>query len=134
MRVFEVGAREDGAGALHEGVQQGEFAVGQAHGGSPLAAGLVRGRVQGEQGAAEDGRGLAALAAQHGAHAGQQFADLEGLEDVVIGAGVQSGDAVVQASRAVTMSTGRVVGWLRMLRSTSRPSRPGRPRSSRTRS
>ena len=56
----------------------------------------MRGRVQGEQGAAEDGRGLAALAAQHGAHAGQQFADLEGLEDVVIGAGVQSGDAVVQ--------------------------------------
>ena len=38
----------------------------------------------------------AGVAAQHGAHAGVQLVELERLDEVVVGAGVQAGDAVAE--------------------------------------
>ena len=42
----------------------------------------------------QHGVGTALVAARHGAHAGGQFLQLEGLDQVVVGAGIQAGDTV----------------------------------------
>ena len=61
----------------------------------------------------------------------QQLAEVERLDQVVVGAGVQPSDPVSRASRAVSISTGVAVPPRRSLRTRSRPDNPGM-RQSRT--
>jgi hypothetical protein len=56
-----------------------------------------RGQIQLDLGAADHGMRAAVTAADHRAHPGQQLAELVGLDQVVVGADVQAGHAVVQA-------------------------------------
>jgi hypothetical protein len=78
------------------------------------------------------GGGLA-LAAQGGAHAGQQFAHAERLGQVVVGAGVERADLVGSSTRADSTMMG-TADHLRMSAMKSMPSPSGRPRSSTIRS
>ena len=68
-------------------------------------------------------------AAQQGAHARDQLGHVERLDQVVVGAAVEAGDAILGASRAVRMSTGSMARRRRRPRSRVRPSPSARPRS-----
>ena len=61
-------------------------------------------------------------AAQQRADAREQLAQRERLDEVVVGAGVEPGDAVVDSPRAVSISTGVRSPPSRSRRHTSRPS------------
>ena len=94
--VFEAAAGKDGAGALEQGFEDGEFFVAQCDG-FALAGDchLVGGGVEGEGAVAQQGAGALVLAAQDGADAGLQFGHVEGFDEVVVGAAVEAGEAAV---------------------------------------
>src|SRR5579863_713251 len=89
----DFGAADDAANVTHEKFEQGVFFVGQGN----MAAGAgssLPGRVQG-QGFNGELSGLQLeRTAQQSAQAGQEFAKLEGLGEIVVGAMVEAGDAV----------------------------------------
>jgi hypothetical protein len=68
------------------------------------------------------------------AHARRQLVEIERLDQVVVGAGVQPGDPIGDGVAAVRISTGRRSPRRRIAVSTPSPSRRGRPRSSSSRS
>ena len=70
---------------------------GEAHGFAGARDG-VAGGVQGEVGDAQHLRPQAGGAPQQGAQAGQQFLEVEGLGEVVVGAGIQAFHAVVHGA------------------------------------
>ena len=65
--------------------------------GAARARDFARGRVEREVGHLQHGAGAAALAAAQRTQSGEQLVELEGLDEVVVGAGVQPGDAVLHA-------------------------------------
>lgn len=90
-------ARERLAGIAYQRFEQVDFAAGQLDR-RVIAQQLPRGRIEYEgpeadRGVLGQGRG-AALAPQHGFDARQQLARVEGLAEVVVGAGFQADDAV----------------------------------------
>ena len=64
------------------------------------------------------------------AQPGEQLGEGEGLDQVVVGAGVEPSTRSSMASRAVSISTGVSSPAARIRRHTSRPSMPGSPMSS----
>ena len=85
----------------HQRLEHGEFAGGERQFLAVLAQGAGA-QVEGEGAEVDDlvlgggraGRFLRGAAAQHRVHAGQQFARVEGLAQVVVGADFQADDAV----------------------------------------
>ena len=60
---------------------------------------LVRRRVEMHDAVAQDGRGAAALPSQNGAHPCQQFAGIERLDQIIIGAQIEPADPVIDRGR-----------------------------------
>jgi hypothetical protein len=120
-------ARHDDALVAHEVLEQLELALRELDR-ALRAAHLVGVGV--ELQVADDERGAAArrASAQQRAQAREQLLALEGLDEVVVGAGVGA------AARAVSMRIGTSPPSLRSARATSMPSIFGRPRSRTTRS
>src|SRR3954468_2858591 len=85
-------ARDHDALVAHEVLEQLELALGQLDG-AVAAHDLVRVRVQREVGDDERGRAAGRPAPQGGAQAREQLLPLEGLDEVVVGAGVEAFDA-----------------------------------------
>jgi hypothetical protein len=80
-------------GAGHEGAEEGELAGGEVEdaAGADRAAG---GGIEFDVAEAEGGFCARAWSADHGSDAGEQLGEAEGLRDVVVGAAVESFDAV----------------------------------------
>lgn len=93
--LFQLRARKDGARPQHERLQQCKLARGQAYRLGIAHARFVRGGIERQHAIGEHGARCPTLAAQDGAHAGEQFNHLEGLEDVVIGAAVETAYALI---------------------------------------
>ncbi|EEF22944.1 conserved hypothetical protein, partial [Ricinus communis] len=92
---FQFGAREDGARTAHERTQQGELAGRQQHRRTLAPAGGLGGQVERDLAIGQLVAGRARAASQHCAQARQQFTDGKGFEQIVIGAGVEPADAVL---------------------------------------
>jgi len=65
--------------------------------GTAIASGLPPGYVQLQVGEAQCRRRVGLAAAQEGAHAGQQLDEGEWLDQIVIGAGLQPADPILDA-------------------------------------
>ena len=95
--VFKVAAGEDDAGTHHQGLEDGKFFVAQEDEFVlSFDFDLVGGGVEGERAVGQQGLAVAAVAAQDGAHTGLQLRHVEGFDDVVVGAAVQSVEAAVE--------------------------------------
>ena len=92
--LLELGARQHLAGPLQQRFEQREFAVRQIDG-LAVAGHLMTGLVQRDAEMLDDVFRAAGLAPQHRADAGSQLVEVEGLDDVIVGAGVESLDAIV---------------------------------------
>jgi GrpB-like predicted nucleotidyltransferase (UPF0157 family) len=92
----------------------------------------MRRRIERDAGCRQHRRRLAAGAAQQRAQPGIQFAEVEGLDQVVVGAGVEALDAVLHGVARGEDQHRQARLFARSLRSTSSPSLRGRPRSSTT--
>ncbi|MNY22944.1 hypothetical protein D3C86_1565850 [compost metagenome] len=90
---FELSAREDHAWPRDQRLQHSPFAGRQRHGRAIHHRGVGL-RVDGDAFVFEHGFGASGAAADQRAHAGQQLVHVIGFDDVVVGARVQSGDAV----------------------------------------
>ena len=89
------GARAQMILVAQEIVEQRVFTGGKRH----LAAFeryLTRGRVEHDAGVFERRLGVAGRAPDDGAQASQQFGQVEGLGQVVVGAGVEAGDIITK--------------------------------------
>ena len=87
-------ARDDEAAIPHQVLEQLEFPLGEFD----LAVathGFLRVRVEPQVTDREQGRTARRMAPEQGADARQQFGPLEGLDQVVVGAGVEAGDPVL---------------------------------------
>ncbi len=93
---FELAARQDGARPRQERLQQGELARRELR-----CLAEVRGfpgcRIEAELSIGQQRRRARALAAQHSAHPCQQFANFEGLDQIIVGAEIEPIDPVVDA-------------------------------------
>lgn len=121
---FEILSRERDARISHQVFKQLKFPSVQGNGNAAhvCTAGL---HVQ-NNAAFREGRGsLRSAPAHNRTDAGQQFFDLERLEDVIVGAGVETLDAIFSASRAVSKTTGVLSRASRNLRTISTPCSPG---------
>jgi hypothetical protein len=92
--LFQLRARQGASGLLHQRQQQGVLPGGKLNGFAGAAHG-ARGRVERDPGCGEHRRRLAAGSPQQGAQAGVEFAEVEGLHQVVVGPGIETPDAVV---------------------------------------
>lgn len=88
-----VAARDDVAGPLHEGEQGAVVAGAQGHRLAVAGDGLAC-HVPHHVAAGERRHRLAYAAPGHGAHARPQLAEFDGFHQVVVGAGIQAGDAL----------------------------------------
>ena len=87
------------------------YSVGERSTRAPAADGLLQGVQIRDAERVEGGVGRALAAADEGLGAGDEFAEVEGLGEVVVGAGVeQLDDGVLAPSLAVRMRTG-VASW-----------------------
>ncbi len=93
--ILELRARQDRAGTQHQGFEHRVLARRQRDRHAALRH-LAGGRVEGHVADREGRRGAARLAAHDRAHAREQFVELERLDDVVVGAGVESAHAARQ--------------------------------------
>src|SRR5476649_2626826 len=81
-------------GLLDQHLQQRELAWHQRQRHTSLA-GLVRGGIKGKFAMRIDGLLLSGTASQRGAHARGELVEIEGFHEVVIGARIQSANAVI---------------------------------------
>ena len=87
--LLDLGARQDGAGALHEQLQQRELARRQRDL-RAVAGDAVRGRVEHHAQVLDERRRAAGAAPQQRADARGQLVQVEGLDEVVVGAGIET--------------------------------------------
>ena len=121
-------AREHLSGVAQEHLEEVEFDAGQGEGAlAPLR--LPGGQVEGEVADAEPPTLPLEAAAQQSPQAGQQLGQGERFDQIVVGAGIEPGHAVVDGVAGRDMSTGVSSPTLRMRRQTVSPSRSGSPRS-----
>ena len=95
-QLFEIGLGHDAPGAQYERFEQGPFARGQV---GAFALGKRRARAQVDIDVAEAAARLSdarAGAPAHGAQSGAQFLGSEGLDQVVVGTGVQARDPITE--------------------------------------
>ena len=92
--LLDLLARQHAARVQHEHLQQIELARGQLHR-LVAAPHLARGGVERHLAQHQAGSGHAVRAAHQRAQARRQFAQIDGLDDVVVGAAVQALDARV---------------------------------------
>ena len=84
---------DDGAGMAHQQVEQGVFLGREGEAGAG-AGGRARAGVERQVGHFQHGRLRAVEAAQQRAHPRQQFVEHERFGQIVVGAGIEAGDAV----------------------------------------
>ena len=88
-------ARHDLTDAPQEDLEQIDLAAGEIER-APLDRGRARRRVEGDATGLENGAERRARPPQQSPAAGEEFLHLEGLDDVVVGAGVETGDPLVE--------------------------------------
>src|SRR3954452_16674803 len=93
--LLQLDTGKDGAGPLHQGLHQREL-TGWQYGGRAAICQRVAFQIKSEICRLEDRHGDAGKSAQHRSHAGDEFSYLEGLDEIIISAEVETGDAVIE--------------------------------------
>ena len=91
---FQLGAREHGAGPRDQRLPARPIRAPTGVTGTPAHVHFAGGRIDGDALVFEDRLGAAGRAAQQGADARQQFIEIVGFQDVIVGAGIEAGDAL----------------------------------------
>src|SRR5580692_8465196 len=92
--VLQLGSRQYGARALQQRLQDRKFVCRYVHRNTAALDG-ARHRIQPQFAVADARVAASRRAAHHRAHAGGYFVKVKGLDDVIVGAGIQSCDAML---------------------------------------